>query len=70
MDDPNQTPQESEAISTGTTIVPLVHAANSAYHQPTIAKLMAYLNATIDSLPVKTLCRRGPSGSARCIHSI
>jgi hypothetical protein len=27
--------------------VPLVHAANSAYHQPTIAKLMAYLNATI-----------------------
>jgi hypothetical protein len=36
--------------------VPLVHAANSAYHQPTIAKLMAYLNATIGSLPVKTLC--------------
>jgi hypothetical protein len=34
----------------------LVHAANSAYHQPTIAKLMAYLNATIGSLPVKTLC--------------
>jgi hypothetical protein len=32
------------------------HAANSAYHQPTIAKLMAYLNATIGSLPVKTLC--------------
>jgi hypothetical protein len=30
--------------------VPLVHAANSAYHQPTIAKLMAYLNATIGSL--------------------
>jgi hypothetical protein len=36
--------------------VPLVHAANSAYHQPTIAKLMAFLNATIRSLPVKTLC--------------
>jgi hypothetical protein len=36
--------------------VPLVHAASSAYHQPTIAKLMAYLNATIGSLPVKTLC--------------
>jgi hypothetical protein len=36
--------------------VPSVHAANSAYHQPTIAKLMAYLNATIGSLPVKTLC--------------
>jgi hypothetical protein len=36
--------------------VPTVHAANSAYHQPTIAKLMAYLNATIGSLPVKTLC--------------
>jgi hypothetical protein len=32
------------------------HAANSAYHQPTIAKLMAYLNAAIGSLPVKTLC--------------
>jgi hypothetical protein len=31
--------------------VPLVHAANSAYHQPTIAKLMAFLNATIGSLP-------------------
>jgi hypothetical protein len=26
--------------------VPLVHAANSAYHQPTIAKLMAFLNVT------------------------
>jgi hypothetical protein len=25
--------------------VPMVHVANSAYHQPTIAKLMAYLNA-------------------------
>jgi hypothetical protein len=36
--------------------VPLVHAANSAYHQPTIAKLMAFLNAIIGSLPVKTLC--------------
>jgi hypothetical protein len=36
--------------------VPLVNAANSAYHQPTIAKLMAYLNATIGSLPVKALC--------------
>ena len=36
--------------------VPVVHAANSAYHQPTIAKLMAYLNAIIGSLPVKTLC--------------
>jgi hypothetical protein len=36
--------------------VPLVHAANSTYHQPTIAKLMAFLNATIGSLPVKTLC--------------
>jgi hypothetical protein len=36
--------------------VPSVHAANSAYHHPTIAKLMAYLNATIGSLPVKTLC--------------
>jgi hypothetical protein len=36
--------------------VPLVHAANSAYHQPTIAKLMAFLNATLGSLPVKTLC--------------
>jgi hypothetical protein len=35
---------------------PLIHAANSAYHQPTIAKLMAYLNATIGSLLVKTLC--------------
>jgi hypothetical protein len=35
---------------------PLVHAANSAYHQPTIAKLMVFLNATIGSLPVKTLC--------------
>jgi hypothetical protein len=34
----------------------MVHAANSAYHQPTIAKLMAYLNATIGSLPVKPLC--------------
>ncbi|OEU07083.1 hypothetical protein FRACYDRAFT_198400 [Fragilariopsis cylindrus CCMP1102] len=33
-----------------------IHAANSAYHQPTIAKLMAYLNAAIGSLPVKTLC--------------
>jgi hypothetical protein len=32
------------------------HAANSAYHQPTIAKLMAYHNASIGSLPVKTLC--------------
>jgi hypothetical protein len=37
-------------------LVPMVHAANSAYHQPTIAKLMACLNATIGSLPVKTLC--------------
>jgi hypothetical protein len=37
-------------------LVPLVHAANSAYHQPTIAKLMAFLNATLGSLPVKTLC--------------
>ena len=36
--------------------VPMVHAVNSAYHPPTIAKLMAYLNATIGSLPVKTLC--------------
>ena len=36
--------------------VPIVHAANSAYHQPTIARLMAFLNATIGSLPVKTLC--------------
>jgi hypothetical protein len=36
--------------------VPQVHAANSAYHQPTIARLMTYLNATIGSLPVKTLC--------------
>ena len=36
--------------------VPMVHAVNSAYHQPTIAKLMTYLNATIGSLPVKTLC--------------
>jgi hypothetical protein len=36
--------------------VPLVHAANSAYQQPTITKLMAFLNATIGSLPVKTLC--------------
>jgi hypothetical protein len=37
--------------------VPLVvHATNSAYHQQTIAKLMAYLNATIGSLPVKKLC--------------
>jgi hypothetical protein len=36
--------------------VPVVHAANSAYHQPTIAKLMAFHNATIGSLPVKTLC--------------
>ena len=36
--------------------VPTVHAVNSAYHQPTIAKLMAYLHATIGSLPVKTLC--------------
>jgi hypothetical protein len=36
--------------------VPLVHATNSAHHRPTIVKLMAYLNATIGSLPVKTLC--------------
>jgi hypothetical protein len=36
--------------------VPSTHAANSAYHQPTIAKLMTYFNATIGSLPVKTLC--------------
>jgi hypothetical protein len=36
--------------------VPPVHAANSAYPQPPIAKLMAFLNATIGSLPVKTLC--------------
>jgi hypothetical protein len=36
--------------------VPVLHAANSAYHQPTIAKLMAFHNATIGSLPVKTLC--------------
>jgi hypothetical protein len=36
--------------------VPLVHVTNSAYHQPTIAKPMAYLSATIGSLPVKTLC--------------
>jgi hypothetical protein len=36
--------------------VPILHAANSAYHQPTIAKLMAFHNATIGSLPVKTLC--------------
>ena len=35
--------------------VPVVHAVNSAYHQPTVAKLMAYLNATIGSLLVKTL---------------
>jgi hypothetical protein len=35
--------------------VPFVHAANSVYHQPTIAKLMAFLNATLGSLPVKTL---------------
>ena len=35
---------------------PTIHAANSACHQPTIAKLMAYHNATIGSLPVKTLC--------------
>jgi hypothetical protein len=27
--------------------VPVLHAANSAYHQPTIAKLMAFHNATI-----------------------
>jgi hypothetical protein len=33
--------------------VPLVHAANSAYHQPTIAELMAFLNATLGSLPIK-----------------
>ena len=33
--------------------VPMTHAENSAYHQPTIAKLMAYLNATIGSLPVE-----------------
>ncbi|OEU09064.1 hypothetical protein FRACYDRAFT_248889 [Fragilariopsis cylindrus CCMP1102] len=32
--------------------VPMVHAVNSAYHPPTIAKLMAYLNATIGSLPI------------------
>ena len=36
--------------------VPVVHAVNSAYHQPTVAKLMTYLNATIGSLLVKTLC--------------
>jgi hypothetical protein len=34
----------------------VLHAANSAYHQPTIAKLMAFHNATIGSLPVVTLC--------------
>ena len=27
------------------------HAANSAYNQPTTSKLMANLNATIESLP-------------------
>jgi hypothetical protein len=36
--------------------VPVLHAANSAYHQPTIAKLMSFHNATIGSLPVKPLC--------------
>jgi hypothetical protein len=36
--------------------VPVLHAANSAYHQPTIAKLMAFHNATIWSIPVVTLC--------------
>jgi hypothetical protein len=36
--------------------VPVVHAANSAYHQPTIAKIMAFHNATLGSLPVVTLC--------------
>jgi hypothetical protein len=36
--------------------VPVLHAANNAYHQPTIAKLMAFHNATIGSLPVATLC--------------
>jgi hypothetical protein len=36
--------------------VPVLHAANSAYHQPTIAKLMAFHNATIGSIPVVTLC--------------
>ena len=35
--------------------VPVEHAVNSTYHQPTVAKLMAYLNAIIGSLPVKTL---------------
>ena len=34
------------------TSVPIVqHTVNSAYHQPSIAKLMAYLNAMIGSLP-------------------
>ena len=32
--------------------VPMAHAANSTYHQPTIAKVMAYLNAAIGSLLV------------------
>jgi hypothetical protein len=48
MDDPNQTPQQSEAINTGTTV---------RTTGITIAKPMAYLNATIGSLLiVKTLC--------------
>ena len=34
----------------------MVHAVNNVYHQPTIATLMANLNATLGSLPVKTLC--------------
>ena len=47
-DDTNKTQQKSKLPP-----VPMTHAENSAYHQPTIAKLMAYLNATIGSLPVK-----------------
>jgi hypothetical protein len=48
--------RKKQLIAQDLPAVPTVHAANSAYHQPTIAKLMAYLNATIGSLPIKTLC--------------
>ena len=34
-------------LAQGLPQVPVVLAVNSAYHQPTIAKLMIYLNATI-----------------------
>jgi hypothetical protein len=53
---PNKHHKKVKLLAQELPSVPLVHAANSAYHQPTIAKLMAFLNASIGSLPVKTLC--------------